>query len=285
VALFVQRARAVKADFILSDDNAQAVAEVCRRLDGLPLAIELAAARSKVLAPPALLARLGHRLRLLTGGPNDAPARLQTMRDAIAWSHDLLAPEDKKLFRRLAVFVGGCTIEAVEAVVVADADPQVDGLEGVTSLVDRSLLQQADGTDGEPRFVMLETVREFALELLEESGEEVEVRRRHATWCLRLAANAGPDLYGGPEQIRWLDRLEAEHDNLRAALEWAERTGTSETGLRLVGALYWFWYVRGHLSEGRRWLERALARGTHAPALRAAQRRRAQPTREDPMPC
>jgi predicted ATPase/DNA-binding CsgD family transcriptional regulator len=270
VALFVRQARAIRPAFVLDETNAAAVVDVCRRLDGLPLAIELAAAWSKVLSPPALLARLGHRLGVLTGGPQDAPARLRTMHDALAWSYDLLPVEDQALFRRLAAFNGGCTIEAAEAVGITADAPRIDGLRGLASLVDNSLLRLEEGADGEPRFGMLETIREYGLERLEESGEADATRRRHAAWALAFAVRAEPELYGGPHQARWLDRLETEHDNLRAALAWAEHAGDAEAALRLAGALFWFWYVRGHLTEGRRWLERALALGDDAPAAARA---------------
>jgi non-specific serine/threonine protein kinase len=279
VALFVQRTRAISPAFALSEANARPVAEICRRLDGLPLAIELAAARGKVLSPPAMLARLSYRLQVLTGGPQDQPPRLQTMRDAIAWSHDLLSPEEQALFRRLAVFAAGCTLGAAEAVgrrrvpagpagggahdpVAADRGPST--LDLVASLVDKSLLRRADGADGEPRFEMLETVREFGLERLAASGEEAAARRGHAGELLALARRAEPALYGGQDQVLWLDRLAADHDNLRAALGWAIEHDP-ETALHLAGALFWFWYVRGHLSEGRGWLGRALAAAAGAP--------------------
>ncbi len=268
VELFVQRARAVRPDFALTEANAAAVAGICARLDGLPLAIELAAARVKVLSPSALSARLTNRLQVLTGGARDLPDRLRTMRGAIAWSHDLLSPEEQTLFRHLAVFVGGCTLEAAEAVCGAadDAEPRdscpplADILDGLTSLVDKSLLRQEDGPGGEPRFRMLETIQEYGLERLAASGEEAAVRRRHAAWCLALAEQAEPALVG-PDQDLWMDRLETEHDNLRAALGWTTETGDAETGLRLTGALWWFWQIRGYLGEGRAWLDRTIAEG------------------------
>ncbi|MGH2558079.1 MAG: ATP-binding protein [Thermomicrobiales bacterium] len=298
VALFVQRARAVRSSFQMTGENAEAVAEVCRRLDGLPLAIELAAARSKVLSPHAILARLTSRLTLLTGGARDQPARLQTMRDAIAWSHDLLSADERALFRRVAVFSGGFTLGAAEAVISAQcrvprAQPQAEtapdqagsvGLEqqpaptdwalgtghslldGLASLVDKSLVREEGGEEGEPRFGLLETIREFGLERLATSDEETEARRRHAGWCLALAeaAEAG---FLGPDQVAWLDRLEQEHDNLRAALGWLLDAGEAETALRLASALWCLWRVRSHLSEGRDWLERALVIGDAAPPL------------------
>src|SRR5829696_6978662 len=194
VRLFVARAEAVQPDFALTSDNAVAVAEICRRLDGLPLAIELAAARVKVLPPAALLARLDHRLPLLTGGGRDLPERQQTMRAAIAWSHDLLTPEEQALFRCLAVFAGGFTLEAAEAVASGSGEPGIDPFEGVASLLDKSLLRQEAGPGAESRFIMLETVREFALEQLAASGEDAAIRQRHASRCLALVEAVGRDL-------------------------------------------------------------------------------------------
>ena len=265
VELFVQRARAVNAEFALTDANGAAVAEICRRLDGLPLAIELAAARSKVLSPTALLVRLEKRLPLLTGGGRDLPARQRTMRDAVAWSHGLLAPAEWALFRRLAVFAGGCTPEAAAAVCSGSAASAVDALEGLASLVGKSLLRCEASETGEPRFAMLETIREYAEERLAASGEEDDVRRAHAAWCLALAEAAAPAL-GGPAQRDWLHRLESDHDNLRAALAFSLRTGDAVAGLRLAGALAEFWRQRGHFREGRAWFERALATATDAAA-------------------
>jgi predicted ATPase len=258
VELFVQRAQDARPDFMVTNDNASAVAEICRRLDGLPLAIELAAARVRVLPPAALLARLERRLPLLTGGAQDLPARQRTMRGAIAWSYDLLDEREKTLFRRLSVFVGGCTLEAAEAVCNAAGDLALDVLDGVASLVDKSLLHLHAG-DAEPRFGMLDTIREYALERLAESGEEDAVRQQHATYYWGLIEEAESYVSSAARQV-WLDRLEAEHDNLRAALGWSE-TGTSdtETGRRLVGALSWFWFLRGYLGAGQRWIEDALA--------------------------
>ena len=257
VRLFCARARAVQPDFALTDDNATAVAAICRRLDGLPLAIELAAARCTVLAPPALLARLSPGLALLTGGPRDQPARLRTMRNAIAWSHDLLAADEQRLFRRLAVFVGGCTLEAAEAVGRAGNGPRFDVLPVLSALVDHSLLRGEAGADGDPRFGMLETVRAFGLERLAASGEEAAIRGAHAGWCLDLAARAAP-FWHTPDQRRWGDQLEADHDNLRSALAWLMETADAGAGARLIAAMGPFWFVRGHWAEGRRWLERAL---------------------------
>jgi predicted ATPase/class 3 adenylate cyclase len=269
VRLFVARAQAVKPDFAVTTVNAPAVAEICHRLDGLPLAIELAAAHVKVLPPQALLKRLEKRLPLLTGGARTLPARQQTMRDAIAWSHDLLNQEAQIDFRRLAVFVGGFTLEAAEAVVNQEGSRDV--LAGITSLVDTSLLRQEEGTEGEPRFRMLETVREFGLERLSECGEEAATRERHASFCLALLDRADPDVLDSSSEQAWLDVIDPDHDNLRAALVWSWETGRRDTLLRLAGGLVWWWYYRGHLSEGQRWLSQALQMTSEddAPRLRA----------------
>jgi predicted ATPase/DNA-binding NarL/FixJ family response regulator len=261
VRLFVERAQAVQPDFSLSVDNASIVATICRRLDGLPLAIELAAARVKVLPPSALLARLEKRLPLLTGGGRDLPARQQTMRDTIAWSYDLLTPEEQVVFRRLAVFAGGFTLAAATEV-ASDADhPALDPFEGVASLLDKSLLRQETGVDGEPRFVMLETVREFALEQLATSGEEAAIRARHTVWCLALTEAAEPNFRAGRSQAAWLARLDAELDNLRAALAWFDEAGEPTNQLRLLLAIEEYWIARPYHAEVLGWLE---------PALRAA---------------
>jgi predicted ATPase/class 3 adenylate cyclase/DNA-binding XRE family transcriptional regulator len=260
VALFIERARSAKPDFVVTSANAPAIAEICARLDGLPLAIELAASRVKVLLPEALLSRLSTGLALLTGGARDLEARQQTMRATIAWSEALLAPAERILFLRLAVFVGGCTLEAAEA--VCDAPPEVEALEqdlleGLSILIDHSLVQQREEA-GEPRFGMLQVIREYALEQLEASGDREELRRVHADYFLALAEQAERQL-SGPEVGVWLDRLEWEHDNLRAALGWACERREAEIGLRLVAALWRFWDMRGHLREGRASAERVLA--------------------------
>lgn len=259
VALFVRRARAAKPSFTMTNENAPAVAEICTRLDGLPLAIELAAARIKLLSPQAMLARLENRFKLLTGGAQDLPSRQQTMRGAIAWGYDLLAEDEKRLFRQLSIFVGGCTLEAVEAVCNGEGDLEIDVLSGVESLLDKSMLRQKEQADGEPRFTMLETIREYGLECLKESGETETLRRRHANFFLALAEGAEPELTGS-RQVELLGQLETEHDNLRAALQWMEAGGEIELGLRLAGALWRFWDVHGYLSEGRKWLEGFLGR-------------------------
>ena len=272
VRLFVARAHEVNPAFALTDANAVAVAEVCRRLDGLPLAIELAAAWAAVLPPPAMLARLGRRLPLLTEGPRDLPARQRTMRDAIAWSHDLLSLEEQALFRRLAVFAGGFTLEAAEAVTGegSTTGPAAGGvLAGVAALVDKSLLGRGEGPGGEPRFGMLETVREYGLEQLEASGEVAATRRAHAAFFLALAEEAAPALVAGTVEGGWFERLGAEHGNLSAALIWSLEEGDAETALRLANALTEYWWYRGDFTEGREWLDRVLAIGHGAPtALR-----------------
>ncbi len=276
VRLFVARAQAVRSDFALTEANAPVVVAICKRVDGLPLAIELAAARVTLFPPEALLARLERRLPLLTGGPRDVPARQQTLRNAIAWSHDLLSADEQVLFRRLAVFAGRFTLEGAEAVVDRVGAIGVDIVEGISSLVDQSLLRQADVVEGEPRFAMLETIREYGLERLEASEEADAVHGAHAAFYLALAEAMEPPLLSpdqtrvSPRQTARLDRLWAEHDNLRAALAWLIERGEPEVGLRLAGALGSFWRLRSQPSEGRSWLERTLARGTNAPAAARA---------------
>src|SRR5215213_9079358 len=258
VGLFLERARAVKPDFSITNESAPAVAEICVRLDGLPLAIELAAARIKMLPPKAMLQRLTSRLKLLTGGARDLPERQRTLRATIEWSFALLDAGEQLLFGRLAVFSVGRTLEAIEAICDAEGDLGVDAFEGVSSLMDKSLLRQEEGPNGEPRFVMLETVHEYAREKLQESAEAQEIKRVHAEYFLTLAEEANPELRG-PDQLEWLERLEVEHDNMRAVLSWALERKEAEVALRLGGALWLFWSVRGYHSEGRRWLEEALA--------------------------
>jgi predicted ATPase len=254
--LFVERARDVLPDFALGAANASAVAAICARLDGLPLAIELAAARIRLFPPAALLARLDHRLPLLTGGARTLPTRQQTLHAAIAWSYDLLDTGEQRLFRRLAVFQGGATLEAIAAICNADGDWDV--LAGVEALVSQSLLQPREGCNGEARFWMLETIKEYAGEKLTASGEGPLLCEQHLSYFLTLAEAAEPELRG-PQQIAWLHRLEAEHDNLRVALRWAIDSLEIETGLRLAGALGWFWYTHDAFSEGRAWLASLLA--------------------------
>ena len=259
VALFLQRAQAVRPDFEITDATAPAVAEICTRLDGLPLAIELAAARSNLFSPQALLTRLGTPLTLLTGGARDLHARQQTLRATIDWSYALLDPSEQRLFARLAVFVGGCTLEAAEAVCADVGDRRRAVVDGLASLVDKSLVRQQDDIRGEPRFTMLETIREYALERLAISGEVEAVRGHHAVLYLTLAEDAEARLRG-PEQLMILRRLETEHDNLRVALQWLAAGAASdpEAFVRLVAALWYFWFLRGYWGEWERWREAAL---------------------------
>jgi non-specific serine/threonine protein kinase len=286
VALFVQRAQAANPAFVLTEVNAGSVTEICARLDGLPLAIELAAAHSRLLSPAALLARLTHRLALLTGGPRDQPPRLQAMRDAIAWSYDLLPEEQQALFRRICIFADGFTLEAFEAVAAGQAGEQGsagvspatlaggrDGdqaaLQALGALLDTSLLSQEQQPDGEPRFRMLETIREYGLERLAESGEEASVRADHAAYYLGLAEQAVSRLIVAGASS-WVDHLAIERANLRTAVEWALVAGNTDAVLRLAGTLLSFVYARGEPDEGLVWLERALAaRGATPPVVQA----------------
>jgi predicted ATPase/class 3 adenylate cyclase len=252
VALFVERARAAKDSFALSPENLLAVAEICARLDGLPLAIELAAARVKLLPPLALLERLDRRLRLLTGGAADKPTRQQTLRAAIDWSYDALVPEEQLLTARLSVFAGGCSLEAAEAVCGSGDD--FDLLEQLASLVDKNLVKQ-DGED-QPRFRMLETIREYALEKLSAAGEAEQLEQRHAEYFLLLAWKAEPELTG-PDQGAWLARLDLELDNLRAAIRWFQRHSARGAEAEMALALWRFWYIRGYYEEALQMLDRA----------------------------
>jgi predicted ATPase len=262
VALFVERAQAVKADFALTSENGPAVAEICVKLDGLPLAIELAAARLRILPPRTLLARLDRRLKLLTGGARDAPERQQTLRAAIDWSYSLLAEEEERLFAQLSVFVGGCTLEAAEDIFNRLREPAVDVLDGLTSLVEKNLLRKSESESGEPRFSMLETIREYAAERLDELADAEEVRRAHADYFRRSCEEARPHLRGGERQAFWLDWLETEHDNVRAALTFCRRDPDAQ--LAIVASLEWFWYQRGYWKEAEQWLEEALGRSDRA---------------------
>jgi predicted ATPase/DNA-binding winged helix-turn-helix (wHTH) protein len=255
--LFAQRAATVAPGFAITPQNAPVVREICSRLDGLPLAIELAAARIKVLSSSAVLDRLQSRLQLLTGGPVDLPERQQTLRKTIDWSHDLLNESERKLFRRLSVFVGGCKLDAAEAVCNTNLDLGVDLFEGLSSLVDQNLIQRADHSDAEPRFAMLETVREYALERLAESGEESAVRRAQAAFCMVLAEEGNPEL-NAADRVRWLKQCDAEIDNFRSALDWLFQNLEVDWGLRLCVALFRFWDMREHLAEGRLRLETIL---------------------------
>jgi predicted ATPase/class 3 adenylate cyclase len=256
VRLFTERALAVRPGFRVTEENASAVAEITARLDGLPLAIELAATRTKVLTPEQILPRLQQRLSLLTTGARTLPERQRTLRGAIAWSYDLLDLAERRLFARLSVFTGGWTFEAAEAV----RDPVslgLDVLDGLTSLVDKSLVRSTEPTDGLPRFSMLETIREFGLEQLGAGGDYEDVLRRHAEYFLGLAVEAEPHLVAD-DQGEWLDRCELEHANIRAALRWAIASGEAERAQESAGALWRFWQQRGHLAEGRRWFEEIL---------------------------
>ena len=224
----------------LNHENSSAIIEICSRLDGLPLAIELAAARVKVLSVAAMRTRLASRLQLLTGGARDLPQRQQTLRAAIDWSYDLLSPAEQKLFRRLSVFAGGCTLESVEAVCDAKADLDLDLLDGMASMVDKSLVQQVAQPHGESRFTMLETIREYAREKLEASKEEASTKRAHAAYCLVLAEEAATE-QGETVGSEWLENFVREHDNFRAALDYLIETGDADWGLRLGAALFRFW--------------------------------------------
>jgi predicted ATPase/class 3 adenylate cyclase len=281
ISLFTQRAQAVKPDFYLTDENCEAVTDICIRLDGLPLAIELAAARTKLFSPEALLKRLMESdgvssLELLSGGPRDAPRRHQTLQAAINWSYELLDETEQALFRQLSVFYGGFNFEAVEAICSPATGETPSSLSGVqtfkvmdaiASLLDKSLLQQDAGLEGKARFSLLQTIQEFAKDKLIESSQEESIRERHAGFFLTLALDAKPKLQG-PEQELWLDLLESEHNNLRAALNWyierakgEDELGTSaaKSALQMAGSLYIFWDTYGYVTEGRRWTQRALA--------------------------
>jgi predicted ATPase len=288
VRLFVERARDVRPEFALNAANAAAVARICVRLDGLPLAIELAAARIRILSPQALLARLDRRLELLRGGARDLPARQQTMREAIAWSYDLLDEGDRILFRRLSTFRrginrGAFTLRSLSELCAPLGTPltphpaqpeeiEIEIMDGLSSLVDKSLLYQAPSAapDAEPRFGLLGMVREFAQEALEGSGEAYAVRRQHAQIFVELARAAEPHL-NAPQRGEWLTRLEHELDNLRAALEWTLGEGADpRAALEIAGSLTWFWFHRGRMSEGRRWMEAGLGRAAQAGGLQAS---------------
>jgi len=259
VRLFVERCQAALPDFTLGEDNAAQIAEICRRLDGLPLAIELAAARTTILPPAAMLARLDRRLPVLTGGPRELPERLRTMRSGIAWSYDLLSTAEQSLFRRMGVFAGACTLAAMAAVV--DPPDQAHILDLIDGLVDKSLVRRLVDGDGEPRFTMLETIREYAVEQLVTCGEDETARRAHAEFIRRFVDLARPGLRG-PEQQGWRDVLEADLDDVRGALAWTLRDAAgpeeADNGQWIAGALWYFWFQRGLIGEGRRWLTRAL---------------------------
>ena len=262
VALFVDRAKAVRPEFRLTAENVSAVAEICTRLDGLPLAIELAAARVKLLPPRSLLARLEPSLPLLKGGWLDLPARQKTLKNTLQWSHDLLEEEERRMFRRLSVFSGGGTPEAVEQVA---GEPEVEELDVMEALLDKSLLQRGKGARAEPRFAMLETVREYALEQLKANAEEDNYRRAHAEYYLALAEEAAPELRG-PRQVTWAKRLDREQDNLRTAMRWLLEQEDLEQAVRLVWSLWLFWWIRGRFAEGRQYTEELLQKGKDLPA-------------------
>jgi predicted ATPase/DNA-binding NarL/FixJ family response regulator len=275
VDLFVQRVRLVRPDFSLDEHTAPVVAEIVRRLDGLPLAIELAAARARVLTPQGILERLDDRLKLLVGGAENVPARQRTLRGAIDWSYDLLDDAEARLFRRLSVFVGGCSLSAAERMAEDDdlsgAPAGRDALDLIASLVDKSLLKEESGPGGENRLLMLETLREYGLERLRAAGEEPEMRRRHALLMTDLAEAAEPHLTSAARDP-WMVRLDADLDNIRAALSWSlSEGGDAQLGLRLAGALGWYWYFRGYFVEGRKWLEKVIAQDVEAqsPHVRA----------------
>jgi predicted ATPase/DNA-binding winged helix-turn-helix (wHTH) protein len=257
VQLFGQRATAVRPNFAMTAENSAAIREICLRLDGLPLAIELAAARTKLLSPRAILDRLQRPLQLLKGGALDLPERQQTLRNTIDWSHDLLNEAEQKLFRRFAAFIGGCTLEAAEAVCNTGRDLGIDLFDGLSSLVDKNLVQRMERVDSEARFTTLETIREYALERLVASGEEAATRRAHAAYCLVIAEEGNPEL-SPAERALWLARCDLEIDNFRYALEWLFANQDLDWGLRLCMALFRFWDMREHLIEGRAQLEAIL---------------------------
>jgi predicted ATPase/DNA-binding CsgD family transcriptional regulator len=265
VQLFLQRAQAIKPDFTITEANARTIAEICVHLDGLPLSIELAAARIRLLSPRELLTRLSHRLDMLTGGARDLPERQRTLRNTIKWSYDLLSTEEQQLFRRLAVFAGGCTLAAAEAVVPAAGPLELSVLDGLTSLLDNHLLQRKDVVGGESRLMMLETIREYALRCLETSGEAEATRHAHADYYVALLDESNHEL-GQRNDPTWLSLLEREHNNLRAALGCLTEREEAENALRLACALRPFWEAHGYISEGRQWLERALSASSRAPA-------------------
>src|SRR5947207_2724428 len=256
VALFQVRAQAVQPSFQLTPTNMLTIAEICVRLDGLPLAIELAAARIKMLSPAALLGFLSHRLQILTRGARDLPARQQTLRNTLQWSYDLLNPLEQRLFRRLSVFVGGLTLEAAEAVCYDTQQEASFTLDEISSLLDKSLVLQVE-QEREPRFTMLLTVREYGLECLQNRGEHERIQRAHDLYYLALAERAELE-YFGAHSAAVLDQLELEYENLRTALTWMVESEERELALHLSATLWWYWYARGHLSEGRQWFERLL---------------------------
>jgi predicted ATPase/transcriptional regulator with XRE-family HTH domain len=265
---FVERAQAAQADFAVTSQNLATISAICQQLDGLPLAIELAAAKVRLLPPQAMLTRLGSQLKLLTGGAHDLPARQQTMRATLAWSYELLSEAERCLFRRLAPFVGGCTLDAAERVCNVDGVLVMDTLDCLSSLIDKSLLQQKVDARGEPRFVLLRVVREYALERLIESGEAAAIRQQLASFFLTFVATAEQALTGNEQQV-WLERLGVEYDNLRTVLEWSTTEGNEEIGLRIAGALWRFWQIRGYYHEAHRWLAGLLSKSADWTPARA----------------
>jgi predicted ATPase len=257
VTLFADRAASVAPGFSLTDDNVSQVAEICARLDGLPLAIELAASRAALLSPGAMLQLMERPLPLLVRGPRDVPARQRTLRGAIDWSYELLTDGERMTFRRLSTLAGGSTLEAATAVCDPDGREGIDVLEGLATLVDSSLIRAATGSD-DVRYDMLRTVREFGAERLEADDDRAAIERRHACWFLRLAEEAEPH-FRGPELERWLRTLEVEHDNLRAAIRWALEEDDAEIGLRLAGSMWRLWHLGGYISEGRHWVSAVLS--------------------------
>ena len=265
ISLFIQRAQAADPEFELTDENRRAVARICAGLDGLPLAIELAAARVRLLEPSMILSRLGQRFELLRGGPRDLPERQQTLRRTFDWSYDLLSESQRRLFRHLCVFVGGCSLEAVRRVCYPENDDESMVLDDLSSLVDNSLLRHVSVFEDEPRFEMLDTIREYGRRLLADGGELADLQRRHALYFLELAERAEPGL-AGKRQAVWLDRLEPEFANVQAVLDWALEWGEIELAVRLGSALWWFMWLRGHFTEMRWRLDQALARRSLLPA-------------------
>ncbi len=264
MSLFVQAASAVDPNFELNEENQATIAEICIRLDGLPLAIELAAARVRLLSPAKILSRLGNALELLTAGARDLPARQQTLRNAIAWSYDLLEESERTVFRRLAAFTGGCALEAAEEVCRLEEKSSDEMLETLGSLVEKSMLRREQDADGDARLMLLETIREFARAELSASGEEEAIRARHAAFFAALATEGARHL-AGPEQSEWLRRLERDHDNLRSALRWQFDHGDPAAAMEMTMSLSMFWRIRSHLTEGWRWIEEALQAAPSTP--------------------
>jgi predicted ATPase/DNA-binding CsgD family transcriptional regulator/Flp pilus assembly protein TadD len=260
VSLFMQRAKEIRPDLTITEQNAPVIVDICRRLDGLPLALELAAARINVLSPAALLARLSDRLQLLVGTQQDVPERLRTIQFAIDWSYELLSATEQTMFRRASIFAGSCSVAALEQG-CSDLDiAPGEFLDHLSQLIDHSLLSRIDGADGESRLAMLETLREYGVEQLRTRGEEAAARCAHAIFVLQMVEAGEPQLIG-PGQDTWLQHLDLEHDNIRAAIEWSLLEGNVETALRIGSAVWRFWSTRGYLTEGRTWLTRALAKG------------------------